>query len=198
MSHPKLPVLNAGTATFDCVFPTCGGICCKNGRPGVEEPEIDRIQTNLGKFLEHLRPEAQKMIARSGFLSDRRKEGARTLRVAGGWCVFENQGCVLHKVGATEGDRFKYKPWRCVAFPLDQKPSGEWFVRQWGVEGEAWDLFCLNPKESPRRAEDSLQGELSFVAELHAGKERWRRAKTKKSAAEARGPGRRKTRHGAE
>ena len=33
-----LPVFveNEATARFECVFPTCGGICCKNGRPPVE------------------------------------------------------------------------------------------------------------------------------------------------------------------
>ena len=35
------------------------------------------------------------------------------MRVVDGWCVFFNQGCVLHKLGASEGDKFRYKPAPC-------------------------------------------------------------------------------------
>jgi hypothetical protein len=163
MTHPRLKVLNLDTAHFDCVFPSCGGVCCQNGRPGVEKHEIAKLEKNLRKFEPHLRPEARRVIERGGFLSNRKKEGCSTLRVVGGWCVFFNEGCVLHKVGAIEGDRFEYKPWRCVAFPLDYTKKGEWFVRQWKFKGEAWDLFCLNPKESPKLARDTLQGEIAYL-----------------------------------
>ena len=85
------------------------------------------------------------------------------LRVVNGWCVFFNQGCVLHKVGATEGDRYRYKPSLCSLFPLAKNEKGEWFVRQWGVEGEAWDVFCLNPDASPKPAAESLRAEIDLA-----------------------------------
>ncbi len=171
---PKVPISNLETAHFDCVFPTCGGICCKNGRPPVETAEYARIAENLPKFLPHLRPEARAKIEKDGFISKRQKEGLPALAVSQGWCVFANEGCVLHKVGATEGDRWKYKPWRCIAFPLERSKSGKWHVRQWKLKGEAWDLFCLNPEESPKKPAESIAGEIDFVHELEHGRERWR------------------------
>lgn len=173
--NPRLKVLNLETAKYECVFPVCGGICCKNGRPGVEPAEIARLEAELPRFFPHLRPEARQKIEREGFLSARTKDGCKTLRVSSGWCVFFNEGCVLHKVGAEEGDRFKYKPWRCVAFPLDVAPNGDWFVRQWNERGEAWDLFCLDPAESPRPASETLAAEVSFVEALTRGSEGWRK-----------------------
>ncbi len=175
MSAPGVPIENLKTATFDCVFPTCGGVCCKNGRPPVEAAEEARIAKNLQRFLPHLRPAARARIEKGGFVTARRKEGLPVLAVSEGWCVFANEGCVLHKVGATEGDRWKYKPWRCIAFPLERSKRGEWHVRQWKLKGEAWDLFCLNPKESPKKAARSLASEIDFVNELENGRERWRR-----------------------
>lgn len=166
---PELPVANLAAARFDCVYPTCGGICCMNGRPAIEPHEQERITANLSKFVPHLLPAARALVERSGFLSDQEKEGLPTLKVSKGWCVFFHDGCVLHQVGGLEGDRFKYKPWRCVAFPLARdKKSGEWHVRQHGERGEAWDLFCLNPKESPKSAAVTLPGEVEFVAKALA------------------------------
>ncbi len=174
---PTLPILveNAATATFDCVYPTCGGKCCKQGRPPVEPGEIARIEANLAKFLPHLREKARKVVTERGFMTRREKHGRRMMAVSEGWCVFENQGCVLHKVGAKEGDRFKYKPWACATFPLDrlEKTDG-WYVRQWKVNGEGWDLFCLNPKESKKPAVSTMQGEIEFAARLDSGEEAWR------------------------
>lgn len=170
----KLEVEGVDDATFDCVFPTCGGICCRNGRPPVERAEERRIAESLVKVLPELRPEARARVEREGFSTRRLKEGLPSLAVVGGWCVFHNEGCVLHRVGASEGDRWKYKPWRCVAFPLERSPEGRWHVRQWGRKGEAWELFCLNPAESTKRAGDTLAAELEFAAELEHGRERWR------------------------
>jgi hypothetical protein len=51
-------------------------------------------------------------------------------------------------------------------FPLEQNAQGEWYVRQWGVNHEEWDLFCLNPANSARPAADSLGREIEFVADL--------------------------------
>jgi len=165
----RVKVTNLATARFDCVYPTCGGLCCMNGRPAVEPREQETIARELPKFLPHLLPAARKLVEKSGFLSNEEKEGLPTLKVSKGWCVFFHDGCVLHQVGATEGDRFKYKPWRCVAFPLARdKKSGDWHVRQHGQRGEAWDLFCLNPGESPKTADTTLNGEVAYVAKALA------------------------------
>src|SRR5437763_448902 len=107
----SLPVINLAQAKFECIFGRgCEGICCHNGRPGVYPEEVEILETHLEKFLEHLRPEARAVIAKRGFLSGRRKQGLPMLRVVDGWCVFFHQGCVLHKVGAAEGDTYRYKP----------------------------------------------------------------------------------------
>jgi hypothetical protein len=169
-----LVVENGATAKFECVYPTCGGICCRNGRPPVEHAESARIAENLEKFLPHLRPKARRVVTERGFATKRTKDGLPMLAVSEGWCVFENGGCTLHKVGAEEGDRWRYKPWRCVAFPIERPAKDDFYIRQWGVHGEAWDLFCLNPEESPRTAVDTLGPELAFAAELDGGAEAWR------------------------
>lgn len=174
---PTLPILveNAATATFDCVYPACGGSCCKQGRPPIEPGELARIEANLPKFLPHLRAKARALVQARGFVTRRKKQGNPMLAVSEGWCVFENHGCVLHKVGAKEGDRFQYKPWACATFPLARpgKTDG-WYVRQWQLYGEAWDLFCLNPKESKHSAVSTMQGEIEFAARLDLGEEAWR------------------------
>jgi hypothetical protein len=90
------------------------------------------------------------------------------LRVVDGWCVFFNQGCVLHKVGGAEGDTFRYKPAACALFPLARNANGDWYVRQKGVEGEEWDLFCLDPRNSSLPASVSLQEELKLAAQYTA------------------------------
>jgi hypothetical protein len=172
---PAVEIEGLDTARFECVFPTCGGICCMNGRPPLEKGENERIAKNLKKFLPHLRPEAREKIETKGFVTNRMKEGLPSLAVANDWCIFHNDGCVLHKVGAAEGDKWKYKPWRCIAFPLERSAPGKWHVRQWKVKGEAWDLFCLNPKESPKIARETLREEIAFVQGLENGKESWRR-----------------------
>ena len=181
---PGIEIENLDQARFECVFPTCGGICCQNGRPGVEPGEAERIEANLERFLPHLRPGARKAIARGGFLTRRVKAGRRTLAVQDSWCVFFNEGCVLHKVGAEEGDRWRYKPWHCVTFPLERAPGtkreaaaarARWYIRQWRYKGEGWDLFCLNPRESPKRAADTLAGEIEFAEGLEQGREDWRK-----------------------
>ena len=174
----RAPIENLQQARFECVFPTCGGVCCRNGRPPVTPAEAERIEQNLPKLLPHLRPDARRAIQRSGWLTQRRKEGNRTLAVQGGWCVFANDGCVLHKVGAQEGDKWRYKPWHCVAFPLTREKRGApWYVRQWKQRGEAWDVFCLNPDESPKSAAETLRDEVAFARELDEGTEAWRGAR---------------------
>lgn len=172
--QPELLIEGLETARFECVYPSCGGICCVNGRPPLEKGENERIARNVEKFLPHLRPEARKRIEAKGHLTGRLKEGLPALAVSNGWCVFFNEGCVLHKVGALEGDKWKYKPWRCIAFPLERSAKGRWHVRQWAVKGEAWDVFCLNPEESPKPAKDTLAEEIQFARDLESGKEAWR------------------------
>ena len=90
------------------------------------------------------------------------------VRVVKGWCVFYNGGCVLHKLGAAEGDSYRYKPSACALFPIARDQRGRWYVRQWGYKGEVWDLFCLDPEASPRPAANSLRTELELAQQLDA------------------------------
>src|SRR5262245_20390959 len=168
MPITNLKVVNLATATYECIFGRgCEGHCCKNGRPSVSAGEIDVIDQVLPRVLPLLRPDARDLIEADGFVSKRRKLGERMLRVSGGWCVFFNAGCVLHQVGAEDGDSYRYKPRQCALFPLEKDPrDGSWFVRQWGVREEGWDLFCLNPKQSSKPAEESLAAEIALAARL--------------------------------
>jgi hypothetical protein len=160
----SLPVLNQSEATFECIYGRgCDGICCQNGRPGVYPDESQRIEANLDKFLPHVRPEARALIEQEGFLSQRTKGGLPMLRVLGGWCVFFHQGCVLHKVGAEEGDKYRYKPAPCALFPLARDEQDRWYVRQWGYKSEEWDVFCLNPQASSLPASESLKDEVELA-----------------------------------
>lgn len=88
------------------------------------------------------------------------------LRVIDGWCVFFNQGCVLHKLGAADGEAYRYKPTVCALFPLEHDLEGHWYIRQWGFGQEDWDLFCLNPKNSRRPAADALNVEMKLAERL--------------------------------
>jgi hypothetical protein len=160
----SLPVLNLSEAKFECVYGRgCEGICCQNGRPSVDPEESARIDANLAKFLPHLRPEARALIEREGYLSRRTKLGLPMIRVQAGWCVFFHQGCVLHKVGAEEGDKYRYKPAPCALFPLARDEQDRWYVRQWGYKDEEWDVFCLNPSATPVSAAESLKEEVELA-----------------------------------
>jgi Fe-S-cluster containining protein len=163
MSLP-LPIVNLATATFECVFGRgCDGICCREGEPPIEPDEIEFLKRHLSRILPLVRPEARSQIESSGFLGDRHSSGRPKLAVNDGWCVFFNAGCVLHKLGAAEGDPHRYKPRICSIFPLDENEAGQWYVRQWGAEGEEWDLFCLNPAHSRKLAAESLQAEIALL-----------------------------------
>jgi len=165
----SLPVLNLSEAKFECIYGRgCDGLCCRNGRPGVYPEEVERLDANLHRFLPELRPEARRLIEARGYLSNRRRDGLPMLRVVGGWCVFFHQGCVLHKVGAAEGDKYRYKPSSCALFPLAKTDAGQWYVRQKGVQDEVWDLFCLDPAASPRPAAQSLREELEMAQRFDA------------------------------
>lgn len=164
-----LPVINLAEAKFECIYGRgCDGICCQNGRPGLYPEEREILGKNLQRFLPELRPEARAVIEEAGYVSNRQRDGLPMLRVVGGWCVFFHGGCVLHKVGAAEGDPYRYKPAACALFPLAKNDKGEWYVRQWGYEDEQWDLFCLNPAASPTPAAQSLTGEVALAARYEA------------------------------
>ncbi len=163
----EFPIVNLEQATFECIFGRgCDGICCRNGRPPVYRDEADRIEANLGKFLSALRPEARATAERQGYLSRRRKAGQSTMRVVAGWCIFFNRGCVLHRIGASEGDAYRYKPAVCALFPITKDQNDRWKVRQKGYNGEIWDLFCLDPKASTVPATVSLQDEIALAQRL--------------------------------
>jgi Fe-S-cluster containining protein len=163
----SLTVVNAETATFECTFGRgCEGLCCKNGRPSVTAYEQERIEAALPKVLARLRPEARRVVEKQGWLTDRTKIGLPMVRVVKSWCVFFNQGCVLHSVGEADGSFAKIKPIQCVMFPLEPNDDGTWYVRQWGIEGEQWDIFCLNPANSTKKAIDTLAPEIAVAEEL--------------------------------
>jgi hypothetical protein len=160
----RLPVLNLTTARFDCTFGRgCVGVCCRDGRPPVYAEEQERIRRRLEDLAPLMRAEAAAVAQSQGFMTERRKSGTTSLRVVSGWCIFFNDGCVLHRLGALEGDRFRYKPFVCATFPLEQHSVHGWYVRQKDVFGEKWTLSCLDPAASPRRAAETLTEELALV-----------------------------------
>ena len=163
----NLPVVNLSEAKYECIFGRgCDGICCQNGRPPIYPDEAERIDAHLEKFLPHLRPKARQLLEQKGYLSGRRKFSLPMLRVVDGWCIFFNQGCVLHKVGAAEGDIYRYKPCACSLFPLARNDKDEWYVRQRGYANEEWDLFCLDPRASAKAAADSLKDEIALAEQF--------------------------------
>ncbi|MBF0406604.1 MAG: DUF3109 family protein [Candidatus Riflebacteria bacterium] len=161
----KKIIENLETAKFRCYFPECKGLCCKNGRPGLSESEITMIEANIEKFKPLLRPESLSLLDKSGFMTKRKKEGRRTLARAGGWCIFSNEGCVLQKIGASEGEKWKYKPSLCVLFPVSQDlGESNWYIRQKGYKQEAWDLFCLERTPTEKtHAVESLKDEIEYL-----------------------------------
>jgi Fe-S-cluster containining protein len=170
----NLPVLNLASARFECTFgKSCEGTCCRNGRPLIYPEEAARIDAKLPGILPALRPEARVIVETMGYLSRRRKRGQPLVRVSKGWCVFFNQGCVLHRIGAAEGDSSRYKPAACALFPLARDERDQWYVRQRGFQAEVWDLFCLDPNASDVPASESLRDEIAlaqrFAAEESSG-----------------------------
>ena len=168
MSKTSLVVVNGATATFDCSFGRgCVGLCCQHGEPSVTPAEYARIKDHMPQVIPHLRPEAAKSLESQDFIGADIKLGNPMVRVVDGWCLFFNEGCVLHKVGALEGNFSKYKPIQCTMFPLEPNGDGSWYVRQWHHEGEEWnDLFCLNPANTPLKAVDTLAPEIAVAESL--------------------------------
>jgi hypothetical protein len=160
----SLPVLNLAEANFECTFGRgCDGICCRNGRPMVYPEEVELLDAHLARILPHLRPAARAVVEEGGYRSRRKRLGLPMLRVVDGWCVFFNEGCVLHKLGAAEGDSYRYKPAACALFPLARDEDDRWYVRQRGYKGEKWDLFCLDPANTWVRASASLRAEVALA-----------------------------------
>lgn len=168
MTKTPLLVVNGTTATFDCSFGRgCVGICCQHGEPSVTPAEYERIRDHLPQVVPHLRPEAARSLEAQDFIGAEIKLDHPMVRVVDGWCLFFNEGCVLHKVGALEGDFSKYKPIQCTMFPLEPNGDGSWYVRQWRHEEEQWnDLFCLNPANTPLKAVDTLAPEIAVAEAL--------------------------------
>lgn len=157
-------VFNLTEARFECTFGRgCAGICCKNGRPPVSDDEEARITQRMDALLPLMRPGAASAIEQAGFMSRRRKAGTHSLRVVDGWCVFFNAGCVLHQLGAAEGQKYRYKPFACATFPLERDPTRGWYVRQKGLLGEVWDLPCLDPAGGQAAAASSLGDEVRLM-----------------------------------
>jgi Fe-S-cluster containining protein len=167
----RFPVVNLTTAKFDCTFGRgCDGVCCRHGEPPVYPDEAARLEASIEHLMPSLRPAAQDVIRRDGLLDrSQDKAGQPTLRVADGWCVFFNAGCVLHRIGEAEGDKYKYKPVICSLFPLTKDTRGEdWKVRQKGFDGEQWDLPCLDPDVSLIPATVSLEIEVALAQKVSA------------------------------
>jgi hypothetical protein len=165
----SLPVINLSQARFECIFGRgCAGICCHNGRPGIYPEEVELLDANLHRFLPRLRPQAQAVVDKQGYLSRRRRHGLPMLRVVDSWCVFFHEGCVLHKIGAEEGDKFRYKPAACALFPLAKDEKDQWYVRQRGLNDEKWDLFCLDPQSSSVPAAQALRDEVQLALRYDA------------------------------
>jgi hypothetical protein len=160
-------ILNLDTARFECTFGRgCDGICCRNGRPMLYPEEAVLLDTKLPAILPLLRPPARALVEKHGYLSRRRKCGHPMARVSDGWCVFFNEGCALHRIGAAEGDAFRFKPAACSLFPLSKDEHDRWYVRQKGYKGEIWDLSCLDPAVAGAPAVESLAAEIGFVKRL--------------------------------
>ena len=160
-------MVNLAQARFECTYGRgCAGVCCREGRPIVYADEIERLDAALPRLLPLLRPEARAAIRRRGWLSRRRRAGERIVRNARGWCVFFHAGCVLHRIGESEGDRFRFKPAVCALFPIQRNARGRWYVRQKGYEGEIWDLWCLDPSATKKLATETLAAEMELARRI--------------------------------
>ncbi|MBF0498815.1 MAG: DUF3109 family protein [Candidatus Riflebacteria bacterium] len=168
-SNENSLVVNLCEAKFRCCFPECGGVCCKNGRPGLDGHEIALIERNLAKFKPLMRPHAVEVLEAQGFVTGRTKENRRTMAVVDGWCIFANEGCILQKAGEADGAKWKYKPHLCVLFPISQDGDGaEWYVRQKGYRGEAWKLYCIEKTATEKTpAMKGLEDELAYLREYN-------------------------------
>jgi hypothetical protein len=160
----ELTIVNLQEARYECRYGNgCDGHCCREGRPLVYAEEIERLDANLEKFMPLLRREARQRLASRGYLTKRRRLGERVLRNVQGWCIFFNDGCILHRVGEDEGDKFRYKPAVCSLFPIQMDEHDRWYVRQKGFNREKWDLECLDPAWSNLPAAETLKEEIALA-----------------------------------
>jgi hypothetical protein len=134
-----------------------------------------RITEAVPRTLSIVRPKARVVIERGRWRTRRMKGGRSTLAVVERYCVFYADGCVLHMIGAAEGDKNMYKPCTCITFPLDRSCHNTWYVRQKGYKYENWDLPCLDPSASHRSPAESLAEEISFATYFDLGLEDWRK-----------------------
>jgi hypothetical protein len=163
MEH-SLPILNLAEARYECTYGRgCDGVCCREGRPLLYPEEVERLDANLDRIHPLLRTESRAVVRRKDYKSGRRRLGHPVVRNVAGWCVFFNDGCVLHKLGEAEGDKYRYKPCVCSLFPIQSDDDGNWYIRQHGYKNEKWDLFCLDPQNSARPAAESLREEIALA-----------------------------------
>lgn len=168
----SLPLLNLSEARYECIFGRgCEGICCQDAKPMLYPDEVERIDAHIDRISERLRPEAQRVLEKKGYLDGRSEPELPILRTVEKWCIFFNKGCVLHTLGAEEGDSYKYKPRVCAWFPLWHDKKGNWYVRQKGYKGEAYDLFCIDPAVTTKPAAETLSEEMKLVKQFLAEKE---------------------------
>lgn len=166
---PRLPLVlaNAATARFECTYGRgCEGVCCSNSTPPVDSDKQALINGILPKVLPLLRPGARSLIEAKGYIDPEEvHEGNPSIRVESDWCVFFNKGCVLHQLGMEQGDSTLYKPVACYLFPIDRDSSGQWYVRQHGVDDEQWtELFCLAGTPDLPLAVETLGFEMEMAA----------------------------------
>lgn len=164
-------VMNLETARFECTYGRgCEGLCCQNSRPPIDEPEEKQIKKVLKRALPLMRPKAARLVEKQGFVSNRKKGGGHSLRVVDTWCVFFHKGCILHQLGAEEGDTLKYKPVTCALFPVERYGDDGWYIRQAEYSWEQWDLHCLKSTPKTPLAKETLGFELGLARECDEGK----------------------------
>lgn len=156
---------------FECTFgTTCEGNCCRS-RPHVLPEDIQAIESVLHRAIPLMRSEAQDLVIDKGYLSALKVEGHPTLRTINySLCVFFNKGCVLHKLGALEGDPFLYKPVRCILFPIGRNDDGSYGLVRKPAEADP-DLFpCLTQAEgSDKTTSQSLKAEFAMIEQIENG-----------------------------
>src|SRR5262249_61667192 len=62
---PLIQIENLHNARFRCVFPECGGLCCKTGRPSVTVDDVERIEEAYDKVEPLMRADVRRDLDRS-------------------------------------------------------------------------------------------------------------------------------------
>ena len=106
MDH-GLPILNAATATFECTYGRgCEGVCCQEAVRRSNRKNGSESTLILPRLLPLLRPEAQSVVRKRGYLSSRQRFGHPIARNAAGWCVFFNQAACCTSWAPTKETNF--------------------------------------------------------------------------------------------